>query len=149
MNSNFSVARQKQYIALHTMQVLREHIETCMNARVEARTRDCLERIERRRLKMLENYQPTEKQVKTVIRKWKGAMDKYKGSDEWITPVEYANACLLMVDDLYSQGAQPANEWRLLCQGLFTLTRHLDPELNDPDQEAGARMGELVLREMG
>ena len=143
---NFSRARQRQYIALHTMKVLGEHIESCMNGRVNEKIKGCLNRIERRRLKMLEDYDPSEKQVNTVIRKWKEAMAKHKGDHEWITPVEYTNACLLLADDLHAEGARPGNEWRLLTQSLFTLCKHLDPELNDKDQEPGQRMGELVIR---
>ncbi|MFP4453994.1 MAG: hypothetical protein ACLFPI_11605 [Desulfobacterales bacterium] len=147
MNNNFSRAKQRQYMALYTLKGLQEQIEACMGGKVDQKTASCLQRIEKRRLKMLESYSPTEKQAKTAIRKWKSAVDKYKQPDEWITPVEYVNACLVLANDIYEQGAKPANDWRLLTQSLFTLAGHLDPELNDPDQEAGQKMGEIILRE--
>ncbi len=134
-------------MALHTMRVLGEHVQTCMNGRVDTKTLSCLQRIEKRRLRMLEDFNPTEKQINAAVRKWRQAIDKYKQPDEWITPVEYANACLVLANDIYESGAKPVNDWRLLTQSLFTLTSHLDPELSDPDQAAGQRMGEVVLRE--
>ena len=145
--SDFSRAKQRQYLALHTMKVLEEHIQTCMNGKVDQKTKSCLQRIEKRRLQMLGNYAPSDKQANTAIRKFKAAMDKYKQPHEWITPTEYANACLLLADDLHSQGAKPANDWRLLTQSLFTLSKHLDPELDmHADQEAGQRMGMAIMR---
>lgn len=143
--NNFSRAKQRQYISLHTMKVLAEHVHVCMNGRVNSKTQGCLDRIERRRLKLLENYTPTDKQRRAVIRKWRDAMAKYKNDDSWISPIEYASACLLLADDMHSAGAKPANEWRLLTQGLFTLCKHLDPELDHDDHGDGQKMGEMIM----
>ncbi len=144
---SFSRPAQRQYICLHSLKILGEHIETCTSGRVSPKIKSCLERIERRRLKMLEGYSITDKQGRTVIRKYLSATEKYKNDSDRINPVEYVNACLVMASDIYDEGAQPRNEWRLLTQGLFTLCSHLDPDLDSPDQDQGMRLGELVLKE--
>lgn len=144
---SFSKPFQRQYICLHSLKILGDHIEKCMKGKVPAKILACLERIEQRRLALLKNYSPTDKQGRTVIRKWLNAVKKYKDDGAWISPVEYINACLVLVNDVYDEGAKPKNEWRLLTQGLFTLCKHLDPELNSPDQDQGMRLGELVLKE--
>lgn len=149
----FSRAKQRQYITLHSLTTLEPFVRECL-PQVPRKSADCLRRIERRRSGMLSAYAITEKERRAVIRKYLRATARYADDEADINPVEYVSACLLMVDDVSREvsGRVPARErreWDLLTQSLFTLARHLDPDLDHPGQANGQRLGEIVMREFG
>lgn len=149
----FSRAKQRRYITLHSLTTLEPFVRECL-PRVQRNTAKCLQRIERRRSDMLSVYVITEKERRAVIRKYLRATDRYASDEAEISPVEYVGACLLMADDVSCEvsgrvSARERRKWDLLTQGLFTLARHLDPDLDHPGQANGQQLGEIVMREFG
>lgn len=149
----FSRIKQRRYITLHSLTTLGPFVHECL-PQVPRKTAKCLRRIERRRSSMLSAYAITEKERRAVIRKYLRATDRYADDEAEISPVEYVGACLLMADDVSCElsgwvSARERREWDLLTQSLFTLARHLDPNLDHPGQANGQRLGEIVMREFG
>jgi len=148
-NGNLSKSRQRQYITLHCLSILGDHVRTCKH-HIPPKTRAALERIERRRVGMLEAMgEVSEKSRMQVMDRFAQAMMHFD-MDAQITPEDHINACLCMVETLRDQGAKPRQEWDYLAQSLGTLYSHLDKFLSDQEaMDKGELVATTIFKEFG
>ena len=145
-NGSLSKSRQRQYITLHCLSILGDHVQTCKH-HIPAKTRAVLERIERRRVGMLDMFSDaSDKSRMQVVERYAQAIDKFD-LEEQIRPEDHINACLYMVETLRDQGAKPRQEWDYLAQSLGTLYSHLDKHLSDVESmNKGEKIGRIIFR---
>ena len=145
-NGSLSKSRQRQYITLHCLSILGDHVRTCKH-HIPAKTRAVLERIERRRVGMLDMFSDaSDKSRMQVIKRYAQAINKFD-LEEQIRPEDHINACLYMVETLRDQGAKPRQEWDYLAQSLGTLYSHLDKHLSDVESmNKGEKIGRIIFR---
>ena len=145
-NGSLSKSRQRQYITLHCLSVIPQHVQDCKKS-VPAKTRAVLERVERRRVDMLEAMgEVSEKSRMQVMDRFAQAMMHFD-MDAQISPEDHINASLWMVETLREQGAKPHKEWTLLAQSLGTLYSHLDKHLSDVESmNKGEKIGRIIFR---
>ena len=148
-NGNLSKSRQRQYITLHCLSILGDHVRTCKH-HIPPKTRAALERIERRRVGMLDMFSDTSDKSKLqVVKRYARAIDSFN-PEEQIRPEEHINACLYMVETLREQGAKPRQEWDYLAQSLGTLYSHLDKFLSDQEaMDKGELVATTIFKEFG
>ncbi len=147
-NGKLSKSRQRQYIALHCLSILGEHVRTC-KPHISAKTLAALKRIESRRVNLLNAHfgDVADKSRILVVKRFLAAMDRFD-ADGQIRPEDHINACLWMVETLREQGAKPIMEWDYLAQSLGTLYSHLDKELSDQAaMDQGEQVGKAIFGE--
>ncbi len=146
-NGRLSRSRQRQYIALHSLAILPEHVKDWYE-QVPDKTRKALGRIEHRRLELLAGLgQVSEKQSRQVMRRFVRAMKGFDPDDQ-ISPEDHLNACLWMIETLRDQQAKPRKEWALLAGSLSTLYAHLDADLsNQQSMDQGELLGRAIFKE--
>lgn len=145
-NGNLSKSRQRQYITLHCLSVVPQHVQDCKKA-IPSKTRAALERIEQRRVGMLGLMgEVSEKSRLQVMDRFAQAMAHFD-MDAQILPEDHINACLWMVETLREQGAKPKQKWDYLAQSLGTLYSHLDKFLSDQEaMNKGEKIGQAIFR---
>ena len=148
-NGNLSKSRQRQYITLHCLSILGDHVRTCKH-HIPPKTKAALERIERRRVGMLDIMGEVSEKSRTLVKNRFAQAMAHFDMDSPISPEEHINACLYMVETLREQGAKPKQEWDYLAQSLGTLYSHLDKFLSDQEaMDKGELVATTIFKEFG
>lgn len=144
--------QQRQMVVLCAILPVEQMIERSDVSREARRT---WQRVQARAEKMQDPYNGFgEKPLRAMTNKIRDAIRHIE--QEQVPLPAMTELCLYLAESvrmtLRGSGEAAKRDWELLCQSLFTLTKHIDPEWDEPrspHQRQAVRLGTRFLEVVG